>query len=96
MLKRATCVIRRVNIDALDGIGVLLFQGLQCQQVVAMDEHVAAFGVAITVFRVFNEDAWLDSFALIVLAYPGEFKFLWFVLGHTISFIIEFILTCSA
>ena len=82
MLERAAGVVRRVNVDALDLAGELLFERFEGEEIVAEDEAVieevvirdAVLGV-IRLLRVFEQDAWLQPWP-VLLPNPGQFEFL--------------------
>ncbi len=82
--ERAAGVVRRVNEDALNFAGEILFKGFERKQIVAKDEPVikavvvcnAVLGV-IRLFRVFKQDARLQPWP-VFFPDPRQFKFLLF------------------
>ena len=79
MLECVPRIVWRINVDAFDSAGEFLFEGFEGEEVVAVDEHVLAMGVAVGLFRVFDEDARFQN-GMHILADPGQFKFL--LVGH--------------
>ena len=79
MLERASGIVGRINEDAFDSAGKFLFEGFKGEEVVAVDEHVAAMRVAIGFLRIFDEDARFQN-GMHVLADLGQFQFL--LVGH--------------
>ena len=81
VLECAPGVVRRVDVDALDLAGELLFQRLEREQVVAEDEPVVEEVVirdavlrVVGLLRVFEQDARLKP-GPVLLPDPGEFEF---------------------
>jgi hypothetical protein len=81
MLKRAARVVRRINVDALDLSSKLLFQSLECQQVVTENKPIIEqVLVGYTVWRMAGLLRILQQnprvqLRPILLAYPGELEF---------------------
>src|SRR6266849_421513 len=84
VLKRTSCVIRRINVDTLDLASELLLQRFQGKEVVAKDETIvekvvvgdAVWGV-VRLLRIFQQDARLQL-GPVFFANPGEFELLSF------------------
>ena len=81
LLECAAGVVRRVNKDALDLAGKLLFQRFEGQQIVAEDETVVeqvvirdAMRGVIRLLRVFEQDARFQP-RPVLLPDPGQFEF---------------------
>jgi|688.fasta_scaffold741534_2 hypothetical protein len=82
MFERAAGVVRRVNEDALDLAGELLFERFEGEQIVAEDKAVieavcvrdALLGM-IRLLRVFQEDARLQP-GPVLFPNPRQFQFL--------------------
>src|SRR6266853_5105899 len=81
MLKRSTCIIWRVNINALNLPSELLFQRLQRQQVIPVDQYVVENVMLTHPVRrmvrlpwVFDENPRLQPWP-VVFPNPGEFEF---------------------
>jgi hypothetical protein len=81
MLERATGVVRRINEDALNLAGELLFERFEGQQVVPEDESVVEDVViadsvdgVVRLFRVLQQNARLQL-RPVLLPNPGEFEF---------------------
>ena len=75
MLKGIPRIIRRVNINTLHLPGIFLFECFECQEVIAVDEHILAIGVAVAFVGIFEEDAGFEL-GFVAFSYPGEFEFL--------------------
>lgn len=80
--ERATSVIRRVDEDALDLAGELLFEGFKGKQVVAEDKSVVEQIVVgytvlrvIGLFHIFKKDTGLQLWP-VLLPNPHQFQFL--------------------
>ncbi|MEZ4680537.1 MAG: hypothetical protein R2932_40615 [Caldilineaceae bacterium] len=87
MCKSRTCIVRGIDACTLHLPCELLFQRLECQQVIAKDEAVVevvivalAVGGVVRALGIFDQDARFQPGALL-LADPGQFEF-WFGLGH--------------
>lgn len=68
-------IVRRVDVDALDFASVLLFEGFEGEQVVAVYEDIVGVGVAVAVFGFEQEQAGFEAGG-VAFAEPGEFEFL--------------------
>ena len=79
MFERRSRIVWRINVNAFDSAGEFLLEGFKGEEVVAVDEHVFAMGVAVGLFGVFDEDARFQN-GMHILADPGQFKFL--LVGH--------------
>ena len=86
VLERAASVVRRVNEDALDLAGELLFERFEGEQIVAKDQPVIEAILAghpvrrvIRLHRVFQQNARLQP-GPVLLPNPRQFKAL--LLGH--------------
>ncbi len=81
MLESISGIVWRIDVDTLDFPGIILFKRFQCEEVVAVDEHVFRGGVAVAVLRVFDEDAGFEV-EFFAFADPSEFEFLVFRSVH--------------
>src|SRR3989304_5727952 len=81
VFKGIACIIRRVYAGALYLPCKVLLKRFQGKEIVAIDKHILTILIPIRLFRVFNQYARLQL-RLIFLAYPCEFKFLFFGLHH--------------
>jgi hypothetical protein len=89
LLKRCSCVIRRINENALDLTSELLFERFKGKEIVTKDKTViekvvvshSMWGV-VGLLRVFQQNARLQL-GPVLFANPGEFEFL--LAGHGVS-----------
>ena len=72
MFKCFSRIIWRINIDTLYLPRILLFQCLQCQQIIPVDEHIFRVRVAVAETGVFDEEAGFGVEGLVFVE-PGEF-----------------------
>ena len=73
MLKRTACIVRRINIDTLNPPCKILLERLERNQVIPVNQHVFAAGIAVGFSPVFYQDTGLYH-VLLVFAHPGQFK----------------------
>src|SRR5712691_7962299 len=94
MRESGSSIVRRVNVDALDLTGELLFERFEGEEVVAEDETIVekivvshAVRSVIGLFRVLQQNARLQL-GPVLFANPGEFEFL--LAGHGYSLPLYF------
>ena len=74
VLERASRVVGWIDVYAFDLARIILFQGLERQQVVAVDQQVFGILGAVALGCIFKEYAGFQA-GLLVFADPGEFEF---------------------
>ena len=89
LVKCTSRIIRRVYKNTFNLACVILFQGTKCEQVVSVDKHItrprfavgqrSGFNLAIGESRIFDKYAWFDGRTLVILPYPRQFQFIWFL-----------------
>ena len=76
--KGVPCVVRWINVYALDFPSEVLLQRLERNQIVAMDQHVLTCRVAVGLILILNEDTRFDRLLLVVFADPCQLEFSFF------------------
>ncbi len=87
VLKRISCIIRRVNVDTFHCAFEVFFKRAKREKVITVDEHIsrprftvregAGFDIPKTIFRGVKEQTRLNSKRLILLANPRKLQFIW-------------------
>ena len=90
MFERIARIVGRIDIDTFDGTRIVLFEGFEGKQIVAMDEHIAVprFAIGqgarldrtIRIVGILNENPRFNRLARIILSNPRQFQFLQFLI----------------